>query len=294
MDTLTFSDANSRDTYFTVHNVRAAHRHARGRGVKVGVIDWWFALDQHQSLYADSVDITGSPPELHERAGHGLWMATVLREIAPECEITAINGVHHQDGISFEESEERRSHHLVQSIEWAMESGVDALTYSNAKVPLSYRPLVGDAITRAVSHGITTTFIHNDHQDNLWPYGCFPYSKDSEDNRDFTREPDVNIYHNDYNTIMVGRYKAYLEKIARGEHMRSGNDLPFFSMSSTSPVLGGFVAIVKSIRPQLTPAQCKELLIATSHSIAEEGENWFDINPCPRVVDTGKAVAALL
>lgn len=295
MDILTFGNANSRDTYFTVHNVKAAHKHTRGTGVKVGIVDSWFALDDNKSLYADGVDITGSLPELHERKGHGLWMATVLREIAPECEIIAINGVRHpEDGMSSEELEERRSRHLIQSIEWAINSGIDVLTYSQAKVPLSCRPLVGDAIAEAVSNGITTTFIHNDHQGNIWPDGCFPYVKDNEDNRDFTREPDVNIYHNDYNTIMVNRYRAYLEKIASGEAIRSGNDLPFFSISSTSPVLGGFVAILKSIKPQLTSAQCKELLISTSYSITEKGENWFDINPCPRVVDIGKAVTTLL
>jgi len=294
MDILTFSNANSRDTYFTVHNVKAAHKHARGKGVKVGAIDWWFALDGNKSLYADSVDITGFLPGLHEGNGHGLWMATVLREIAPECEIIAINGVHYEDGMNFEELEERRSHHLIHSIEWAIESGIDVLTYSHAKVPLSYRPLVADAITKAVSNGVTTTFIHNDHQDNIWPDWCGPYLKESGDHRDFTREPDVNIYHYDYNTIMVNRYEAYLEKVAKGEVIGSGNDLPFFSISSTSPVLGGFVAMVKSIKPQLTPAQCKELLVSTSYSITEKGENWFDINPCPRVVDIGKAVTSLL
>lgn len=291
MDILNFTNANSRDTYFTVHNVKAAHKQARGKGVKVGIIDWLFALDAHKSLYADSVDITGFLPALHESDGHGLWMATTLREIAPECEIIAINGVDYQ-GMNSEEQGERRSHHLIQSIEWAIASGIDVLTYSHGKVPLSYKQLVADAINKAVSNGVTTTFIHNDHQNNIWPYGCYLYFNDHY--RDFSREPDVNIYHHDYNTIMVNRYKAYLEKIARGEAIRSGDDPPFFSNSSMSPVLGGFVAMLKSIKPQLTPAQCKELLVSTSYAITEEGENWFDINPCPRVVDIGKAVTSLL
>lgn len=294
MDIINFSNANSRDTYFTVHNAKAAHIHARGKGVKVGVIDWLFGLGDNKPLYADSVDISGFESGLYEGNGHGLWMATVLREIAPECEIIAINGVHHEDGMSFEEFEESRSHDLVRSIQWAAESGIDVLTYSHAKVPLNYRQYVADVITKAVSYGVTTTFIHNDHQDNIWPYGCFSYSKASGDNCDFIREPDVNIYHHDYNTVMVNRYQAYMEKVARGDAIRSGDDLPFFSMSSTSPVLGGFVAILKSIKPELTPAQCKDLLISTSYPITEKGENWYDINPCPRVVDISKAVTSIL
>lgn len=37
-----FNNANSRDTYFTVHNVKEAHKYSKGKGIKVGIIDWCF------------------------------------------------------------------------------------------------------------------------------------------------------------------------------------------------------------------------------------------------------------
>ena len=36
---LVFGDANSRDTYFTIHNVGKAHEISKGKGVKVGILD---------------------------------------------------------------------------------------------------------------------------------------------------------------------------------------------------------------------------------------------------------------
>ena len=34
-----FGNANSRQTYFTLHNIARAHEKAKGRGVKVGIMD---------------------------------------------------------------------------------------------------------------------------------------------------------------------------------------------------------------------------------------------------------------
>ena len=52
MSEIFFSNANSRQTYFTLHNIKAAHALASGKGVKVGVIDWLFAYSENQTLYS--------------------------------------------------------------------------------------------------------------------------------------------------------------------------------------------------------------------------------------------------
>lgn len=80
----------------------------------------------------------------------------------------------------------------------------------------------------------------------------------------------------------------------KGEHIRSGNDLPYFSFSSMSPVLAGFVALMKSINQNLTSDECKEILIKTSYGITDRSENWHDINPCKRIVDIGKAIQHII
>lgn len=279
-----FSNANSRDTYFTVHNVKSAHQFSKGKGVKVGIIDWLFDLNNNKTLYQGYANISGESKYLFEYSGHGLMMATTLKEIAPECEIYAINStLYNEDG------EVNRIGYFEQAIDWAIDNKIDILTYSNAAFTGEDRLRANNAVKKAVINGIIATFIHNDSEYNIWPYGCLNFANDQK----FSRTPDINIYHFDYNTLFLPQYEKYIEIIESGELIRSGNDLPYFSFSSMSVVLAGFIAIVKSINSSLTVNECKELLNKTSYEITQNGENWYDINPCSKVVDIGKACIEL-
>lgn len=284
---LFFSNANSRQTYFTLHNIARAHEKAKGKGVKVGIIDWLFGVNENKELYAGYADISGRPELLYEACGHGLMMATTLREIAPECEIYAINAVVYGEG-----GEELRLELFEKGIEWAIENGMDVLTYSHAAFMGEDRIRANDAVRRAVQNGITTTFIHNDSEYNIFPYGCMEgagYGVREE----FSRKPDLNILHFDYNSLSLTTYEKYSDALKAGEKIRSGDMIPFFSFSSMSVVLGGFAAIIKQLRPDFLSGQIRDLLIRTSYKIEAKGQNWYDINPCGRVVDIGKAVDEL-
>ena len=49
---LVFPNANSRPTYFSIHNIREAWEISRGAGVKVGILDHSFGFRTHPGLYA--------------------------------------------------------------------------------------------------------------------------------------------------------------------------------------------------------------------------------------------------
>lgn len=279
-----FGNANSRQTYFTLHNIARAHGKAKGKGVKVGVIDWLFGGDGARELYAGYADISGRPEFLYEASGHGLMMATTLREIAPECEIYAINAVVYGEG-----GEELRLELFEKGIRWAIENGMDVLTYSHAAFMGEDRVRANAAVRRAVENGIATTFIHNDSEYNIFPYGCMEYDV----REGFSRKPDLNILHFDYNSLLLSMYEKYSDALKAGEKLKNGNMIPFFSFSSMSVVLGGFAAIIKQLRPDFLPSQIKELLVRTSYKIETKGQNWYDINPCGRVADIGRAVDEL-
>ena len=55
-----FSNGNSRETYFSVHNVHDAHKISKGRGVRIGILDWAFGCRKHPRLYSEAVNFTGS------------------------------------------------------------------------------------------------------------------------------------------------------------------------------------------------------------------------------------------
>ena len=280
-DILIGNNANSRETYFTLHNVKTAHALVSGKGVKVGVIDWLFAYSENKTLYSGCADIANKPYALNQ-SGHGYWMANTLREIAPECEIFAINAVEYGDNAD-------RIGLLEQAIEWATQNGIDILTYSHPAFTGDEKCRADILIGKAAQAGIATTFIHCDSPKNIWPYGCFPFKQSNN----FNRTPDVNILHFDYNILRVDEYERYKSIIAAGQRVQSGDDVPFFSFSSMSPVLGGFIALMKEIKRDLTADECRKILRETSYSVKVQGANWYDINPCENVVDIGKAVAAI-
>lgn len=275
---VSFSDANSRDTYFTVHNVKTAHSMSKGAGVKVGVMDWCFGYSANKALYADAVNFTANKDAL-DTEHHGFWMATALKEIAPDCEVYGL-AITDMD-------EDLLADNMVKAIDWAIENDLDVLTYSNAPFSEKNRPKIDEAVNKAVEHGIITTFIHYDSPNNLYPDGFFAYS-------DGGRAADVNILHYDYNQLFLDQYERYQSFNGDYSKIKSGDDVPYLSMSSTSPVLAGFVAILKSINPNLSPAEYKDILVQTSYALAYEDWGFGRETEVPRVADIGKAAEYLL
>ena len=270
---LVFGDANSRDTYFTLHNVAKAHEISEGKGVRVGVLDNFFGYNRHPELYSGGADFSGKDSSYLETEHHGYWMAVTLKEIAPEAEVYAL-------GVDFD-SEEKKVRTMIDAIDWAIDNGLDVLTYSSSQFSEENERKLDSVVDKAIEKGIVTTFIHYYHPDNILPDGLFAYRGEMDYNR---REPDLNILHYDYNVMIVPRYLEYLSS---GEDGRGNLTPPFFSISSTSPVTAGFVALMKSVRRDLPPAEYKRILMETGRSLLYKGED------CPRVPDVYEAVKAV-
>lgn len=272
------SNSNSRETYFSIHHVKEAQQVARGEGVKVGILDSSFSLSNYQELFAGGEDFGNDKNSLLKNQGHGWGMATVLREIAPECEIYALN-------ISID-NESKKVDSIIAAIEWAIENDLDILTLSQAQISDENRARLDIAVNKAVENGIVTTFIHYDNPINLLPYSITPYNEG-----EYNREPDINVYHYDYNMIRPAQIRAYEKSEIPPD---SGNDIPYFSYSSMSPVTAGFVAILKSIDNTLTPAEYKQILIHTSYSMDYVGAMEWETGRSEHTVDIQKAATEML
>lgn len=277
--TIDFTNANSRGTYFSVHKVSEAHEVSKGKGAKVGILDHSFALNNYKDLYAGGRDFSGNESALYEDEAHGYWMAKVLREIAPECEIYAL--------CTWSEDEVAKADNMINAINWAIENDIDILTYSDAKFTAANSWKIDEAIDLAVSKGLVTTFIHCNNENNLWPTGMHTFENGA------ARMPDLNILHYDYNTLIVERYKKYVSIMESGNDIRSGDDAPYFSESSTSPVAAGFVAILKSINSTLSPGEYRDILQKTSCRTDFYDWNFKQTFTCEKVADISKAIEYL-
>lgn len=250
---IVFPDANSRMTFFSLHRLHEAQSLAKGKGVKVGILDHSFGLKFHPELYAGGENfVEGSAELLTDIEWHGYWMAKTLHEVAPDVEIFALNSV------PFEKPE-THAEILAKAVNWAILHKIDILTYSQAAIKAEYKPILNAALERAHQAGIITVFIHTGHPGNIMPTGLWSGNDDG-------READVNIYHYDYSVIPIAEY----QKLKSGQ--KTWWNPPFFSVSSTSPVLGGIVAMMKSIKPAISAEECRTILQATSFRFTFEGE----------------------
>jgi len=265
-----FPNANSRQTYFTIHNIWEAWELSKGTGVKVGILDHSFGYGQHEGLYAGGENFQTDEwgDYFSESSHHGFFMASTLRELAPEVEIYALG--------TYSSDEKARVDAMVRAIDWAIEHDLDVLTYSARRFSLENRPALDAAVDRALEHGIVITFIHYPHPGNLFPTGIVPRAGDDE------REPDLNILHYDYQLIFTERYLDWLE---RG---KESGYRPYLSISSTSPVTAAVVAMLKSLQPDLTPTDIKRILMETARPLTFEGYE------APRVVDAAAAVRSVI
>jgi hypothetical protein len=267
-------DANTRDTYETVHRVREAQRRATGRGVRVGILDKYFGFDRHHDLYAGGEDFVGDAASFERIDEHGHWMATTLREIARGAEVFALN-VRSDDRT-------READAIARAIDWAVERHLNVLTYSARPFAAEHRPKIDEAVKRAAASGIVTTFVHYPLEENLLPTGLFPGGPGEE-----SRPTDGAIFHYDYNTLLLSVYEKNRKILDAGGRPRSGDDVPYFSISSTSPVVAGIVALMMEVRGGLPPAEYKRVLVETSRPFEYRGRT------VDRVVDAPRALAYL-
>jgi hypothetical protein len=263
---LYFPNANSRPTYFTIHNIHEAWVISKGEGVKVGILDHSFGYDVHKDLYAGGYNFQKGDwgKSFYNESHHGFWMASTLREIAPSVEIYALG--------TYSSDESDKVDAMIQAIDWAIANNLDVLTYSAARFSPENRVRLDSCVDRAIANGIATTFIHYPHPGNILPTWLGPMTGDDD------REPDVNILHYDYSVVFTKRYTDWMQ------HGTSAGYRPFLSLSSTSPVTAGFVAMLKSVSPDLNPMELKQILMETSRATVFEGKR------SPRTVDVAAAI----
>ncbi len=265
---VTWTNANSRPTYFSVHDIAGARALATGAGVKVGIIDHFFGYDENRTLYAGGNDFLGDADGFRKIGEHGLWLATTLREIAPDAEIYALNAT--------TGDEKKKVAAMVAAIRWAIDRKLDILTYSDRAITPANRAPLDAAVADAVRAGVTCIFIHYTHRDNILPLGMFA-------SEEYDRPPDVQVWAYDYNVLFVREYFAYRKK-------KEGPP-PHLSLSSTSVVTAGIAAMMKEAGGALSPHEIRQILIETSRPCSEaDGATAAVLDLCPRVVDAAAAV----
>lgn len=268
---INFTNANTRETYNTFHQISDAHSLSTGKGIKIGIIDHYFGFKSNKYIYVNGINFTDNNESFNSIAEHGLWMAKTLKEIAPDVEIYALNSLQNNNP-------EKESQFIIDAIDWAIENNLDILTYSSKPFNDMYRDKIDIAAKKAISHGIVLCFIHYNLEENILP-GIFI------NENQYSRNVDIRIFQYDYNLILFENFDKYNNKKQKSKTIW---DSPYLSYSSMAPVTAGIIAMMMEIEEDLTPNQYKDILIETSKSIE------YNNNTICKVVDAKYAIEYMI
>lgn len=269
---LSLNNGNSHETYFTVHNVDTARKISSGAGVNIGILDHYFGFEEHDGFYAGGEDFLDEAEAFNHVSEHGYWMAATLKEIAPDCNVFALNTLDNRD-------EKNKVQAMATAVDWAIDNKLDILTYSEAAIESEEnRAILDAAVEKAAQYGILTTFIHYDHPLNLEPTG------------QYEEGGDISIYNYDYNLLLLEDFKQY----GGGNIPKDGTCMLYYSNSSMSPVTAGFIALLMSADNSLTPRQCADILIETAANRTMEDPFSLEQIERSNVADVGAAMTAVI
>lgn len=268
---LSLKNGNSHETYFSIHNIEEAQKVSTGKDIRIGILDHYFGFSQHNGFYAGGQDFLGEEEQFNEISEHGYWMGTTLKEIAPDCEIYALN--------TDSDDETNKVKAMAAAIDWAIDNQLDILTYSDAPIESEEnRAILDAAVAKAAEYGILTTFIHYDNDLNLEPTGMYEDSGD------------ISIFNYDYNLMLLDNFIQY-----GGDNIPvDGSCMLYYSNSSMSPVTAGLIALLMSADESLSPRECADILIKTS--VKKSMEDPFSLEAIERdnVADVAAAMEEVL
>jgi hypothetical protein len=259
--------------YLTIHNVRPAHDLTEGAEAKVGILDHSFGRNAHPELYAGWEDFLTDPNEAEtgsEESYHGYWMALTLHEIAPAADIFALDVTGPTEAETVEA--------IGRALDWAVEKGLDVVTYCSGTFSDEARKTLDPIIERTVEAGVVVVFVDYPHPLNLHPAGFEAPTGETPSS------PDLNIFSYDCTAVLADTFVALMES--------DDNEIqryrPFLAHPSTGSVTAGFVALLRSLDSDASPATIKDILMKTSRPMVVRGME------AQRVPDAYSAVTRLM
>lgn len=240
-------NANSHDNYFSVHYINQAWKYGSGKGIKIGILDHLFGENILNNYH--TVKSFTSNNESQKIIGHGFWMASTLKEIAPDCDVYALS--------VYDFNEDIMTNAIIEAINWSIENEINILTFSQARLSLKNREKLDPYIDKAYENGIAVIFLHNPNNNNFLPSKIDPVIEN------IINDPEINIYDQDYSVILRGNVDI-------NGFVDSPKD--FKSISSKAVVLAGIISIMQEANPNTTLDQIRNALRKTTYNYETNNE----------------------
>ncbi|MFL5871415.1 MAG: S8 family serine peptidase [Solirubrobacterales bacterium] len=235
-----------------------------GSGVRVCVVDSGIEIDHPDVGDVDrrmtvSVDPSGlahaEVDELGDVSGHGTACASIIRRLAPDCELTSMRvltqGKHGSKGTGLD---------MVAGLIWAIEERFDVIGLSLSTTRHKYSQMLYEMADRAYFQGaMIVASAHNmPVQSYPWRYAAVVSVGSHED------EDPMTFYCNP--TPPVEFFAAGVDiEVAWSE----GSRIRATGNSFAAPHVSGILALIRDKHPELSPYELKSVLRLTASNTGE-------------------------
>ena len=235
------NELKSKTNFIEFSRIDKAQNHSKGEGVKVAVCDWLFDLrgGEASKKYVNPTSMIPGEPVGSDNPSHGEWMAEMVNQTAPACKIIPIRA--RPDNDDYQQ-------YLITGIRFAADQGAAAVTSSMG--PLAFTDELREAVDYAEEKGTLFINVHPIEQS--------------------TGKPDA-----------IDRKIMYTGLISAPGHPASPLDRDIYvwpysltptyddgwGYSNGPPIVAGVVALMKSVNPDLTPREIKEIIVKTAVTI---------------------------
>ena len=218
-----------RKMHENILNIHSAHQIATGKNIVVALLDHLFDKDHH--VFIDRIVSPGCVIEecpVFSTEGHGTWIAEALVKIAPDVKIMPVR--------IYGKNLFTNSDLYIKGIHYAVENGASIICSSHKPILKKKQQDLDHAIARASKRGICFVEVHynGDREDVIVP-GLVEFAP-----------------------LDKGKELVYV----LGSHPTEKNLFSIsWGLSHASPLVSGLVALMKEIKPQLSPLKTKKILL---------------------------------
>lgn len=231
---------------------------ARGRGVRVCIVDSGIEADHplvgevHGSwaVVTDGTDLGVRPVDHHDACGHGTACASVVRRVAPECELYSVKVL----GERFSGTGAM----LLAGLRWAVDQGFDVINMSLSTTRAQYAEQLRALADQAFfQRSVIVAAAHNTPVESFpWRFSSvISVGSHGED------DPDLHLYNP----------TPPVEFFAKGNNVQvawlGGSSLRTTGNSFATPYIAGLCARILSRHPKMTVFQVKSALYLTAANV---------------------------
>ncbi len=210
-------------------NIHSAHQIATGKNIVVALLDHLFDKDHH--VFLDRIFLPGCVIDecpVFSTEGHGTWIAQALVEIAPDVKIMPVR--------IYRKNFYTNSDLYIKGIQYAVKNGASIICSNHRPTLKKQQQDLDHAIARASRKGICFVDVHykGDREDVIVP-GLAEFSP-----------------------LDRGKKLVY---VLGSDPTKKNLFSTSWGLSHASPIVSGLVALMKEIKPQLSPLKTKKILL---------------------------------